>query len=98
MRAAPIGYLYQNHPGTLKEVAHASGICTHGHPAADAASIGAAYLVKLALDGVTMERMIPELLAFTKGISGEWDEAILKVEKCLAWEDEEKALAYLGEG
>jgi ADP-ribosylglycohydrolase len=98
MRASPIGYLYQNHPGKLKEVAHASGTCTHGHPAADAASIGVAYLVKLALDGLTMERMIPELLAFTKGISGEWDEAILKVEKCLAREDEEKALAYLGEG
>jgi ADP-ribosylglycohydrolase len=98
MRAAPIGYLYQHHPWKLKEVAHASGICTHGHPTADVASIGAAYLVKLALDGVTPERMIPELLAFTDGISNEWDDAILKVGRCLAREDEEKALVSLGEG
>ena len=98
MRSAPIGYLYQNDPEKLKEVAHATGICTHGHPTADAACIGAAYLVKLALDGLPLEKMIPELLSFTEGISDEWDEAILKVEKCLDWEDEEKALRHLGEG
>jgi len=98
MRAAPIGYLYQHDSEKLKQVAHATGICTHGHPAADAACIGAAYLVKLALDSVPPENMIPKLLSFTKGISGEWEEAILKIEQCLDWEDEEKALAYLGEG
>ena len=31
MRVAPIGYLYQHDPEKLKEVAHATGICTHGH-------------------------------------------------------------------
>jgi ADP-ribosylglycohydrolase len=98
MRAAPIGYLYQHAPEKLKEVAHATGICTHGHPAADAACIGAAYLVKLALDGVSPERMIPKLFAYTAGISAEFDQAISKVEKCLDWKDEEKALRYLGEG
>ena len=98
MRSAPIGYLYQNDPAKLKEVAHATGVCTHGHPTADAACIGAAYLVKLALDGLPFEKMIPELLSFTKGISDEWDKAILRVEKCLDWEDEEKALSHLGEG
>ena len=98
MRSAPIGYLYQRDPEKLKQVAHATGICTHGHPAADAACIGAAYLVKLALDSLPFENMIPKLLSFTKGISGEWDDAILKIEQCLAWEDEEKAFAYLGEG
>ncbi|MEA3477942.1 MAG: ADP-ribosylglycohydrolase family protein, partial [Bacteroidota bacterium] len=39
MRSAPIGYLYQNDPVKLKEVAHATGICTHGHPTEDAACI-----------------------------------------------------------
>ena len=67
MRAAPIGYLYQNDPEKLKEVAHASGICTHGHPTGNAACIGSAYLVKLALDGVKPEEMIPALLNFTSG-------------------------------
>ena len=98
MRSAPIGFLYQHNPEKLKLVARASGICTHGHPAADAACIGAAYLVKLALDGVSPESMIPDLLSFTEGISGEWDKAILKVEQCLDREDEEQALSFLGEG
>jgi len=98
MRAAPIGYLYQHDPGKLREVAHASGICTHGHPAGNAACIGAAYLVKLALDSVPPEKMIPLLFTFTAGVSAEFDQAISKVEKCRGWRDEEKALAYLGEG
>ena len=98
MRAAPIGYLYQYDPGKLKKVAHASGMCTHAHPTGDAACIGAAYLVKLALDGNFPDKMIPELLDFTAGISEEFDRAILKVQECIGWEDEEKALDYLGEG
>ena len=98
MRSAPIGYLYQHDAEKLKQVAHATGICTHGHPTADAACIGAAYLVKLALDGITPENMIPDLISFTEGISDEWDEAISKVEECLEWEDEEKTLSFLGEG
>ena len=98
MRVASIGYLYQNYPEKLREVAKATGVCTHRHPTADAACIGAAYLVKLALDGVSPDTMIPELLSFTRGISEEFDKAILKVEECLNWEDEEKALDYLGEG
>jgi len=98
MRVAPIGYLYQHNPEKLKEVAHATGICTHGHPAADAACVGAAYLVKLALDGVSADKMIARLFTFTTGISAEFDHAISKVQKCLGWRDEEKALAYLGEG
>jgi ADP-ribosylglycohydrolase len=98
MRAAPIGYLYQNDPDRLREVAHATGICTHGHPTADAACVGAAYLVKLALDGMAPEKMIDALLSFTNGISREWDAAINKVSECMGWEDEEKALKHLGEG
>jgi ADP-ribosylglycohydrolase len=98
MRAAPIGYLYQHDPEKLREVAHATGICTHGHPTADAACIGAAYLVKLALDGIQPNEMISLFLLFTGGISKEFDEAILKVKECLYWDNEEEALNYLGEG
>jgi len=98
MRSAPVGYLYQDKPKKLKAVAHATGICTHGHPTADAACIGAAYLVKLALDDTATEQLIPKLLSFTAGIAKEFDEAILKVEECLHWEEEERALEYLGEG
>ncbi len=98
MRPAPIGYFYQDHPEKLKEIAHASGICTHGHPTADAACIGAACLVKLALDGIKPDKMISKVLEFTDGISAEFDEALLKIPECLEWDDEEKALSYLGEG
>jgi ADP-ribosylglycohydrolase len=98
MRVAPVGYLYQDDPLKLKEVARASGLCTHGHPTAEAACIGAAYLVKLALDQIAPAQMIPELLAFTTGLSGEFERAILKIDACLHWEDQQKALRYLGEG
>lgn len=98
MRAAPIGHFYQHEPDKLREVAHATGICTHGHLTADAACIGSAYLVKLALDGTPPREMIKELLKFTQGISDEWDSAIRKLEGCLDWGDEEEALQYLGEG
>jgi ADP-ribosylglycohydrolase len=79
-------------------VAYSTGICTHRHPAADAACIAAAYLVKLALDGVSTDRLIAKLFTFIAGISVEFDRAISKVEKCLSWRDEEKALTYLGQG
>ena len=98
MRVAAIGYLYQNDPEKLKDVARASGICTHGHRTAVAAYIGAAYLVKLALDGVEPQNMIPKLLDFASGISMEFDQAIGKVEDCLGYDDEEMALEILGEG
>jgi ADP-ribosylglycohydrolase len=98
MRAAPIGYLYQNDPDKLREVAHATGISTHRHPTADVACIGAAYLVKLGQDGVQPEDMIEPLLSFTQGTSGEWEDAIGRVNECLDWEDEERALFYLGGG
>jgi ADP-ribosylglycohydrolase len=98
MRSAPIGYLYQNDPERLKLVASASGKCTHGHPTADAGAIGAAFIVKLVLDGIDPLEMIPKLLEFTKGISEEFDEAILNVERCIDWDDEERALDFLGEG
>ena len=98
MRVAPIGYLYQNDLEKLKQVARASGICTHGHRTAVAASIGAAFLVKLALNMIEPIKMIHEVIAFTNGISKEFTDAILKVEECLDWNDEEKALKSLGEG
>jgi len=98
MRVAPIGYLFQDDPLKLKKVARASCLCTHGHPTAEAAGIGAAYLVKLALDQIEPSQMIPKLLEFTAGISDAFDQAILKINDCLHWEDQQKALSYLGEG
>jgi ADP-ribosylglycohydrolase len=98
VRSATIGCFYQKDPEKLREMAHAAGICTHGHPSADAACIGTAYLVKLILDGEQPEDLIDELIGFTAGISSEFDESISKIKECLTWSDEEKALSYLGQG
>jgi ADP-ribosylglycohydrolase len=98
MRAATIGYYYQNDPERLREVAHATGICTHGHPTADAACMATAYLVKLILDGESPEVLIDRTLHFTAGLSDEFERAIFRVRQCLPLGDEEKALSSLGEG
>jgi ADP-ribosylglycohydrolase len=98
MRVATIGYLYQADSTRLREVAEASGLITHGHPAAVAASIGAAYLVKLALDGIPTRDYIPRLMAFTDGISEEFDDAVRRVGHVGAWGDEESALDHIGQG
>ncbi len=98
MRVATIGYLYQHDEALLREVAEASGLITHRHPAAIAASIAGAYLVKLALDGVVVNEYLRRVMEFTDGISDEFDAAILRVGHVLGWTDEEQALDHIGEG
>ncbi|MEP7292695.1 MAG: ADP-ribosylglycohydrolase family protein [Chloroflexota bacterium] len=98
MRVASIGYFYQHDERRLREVAHASGLITHGHPAAVAASIAAAYAVKLALDGVRVAEYLPRMMTFCEGISDEFDAAIYRVAHAGAWTDEEAALNHIGQG
>jgi ADP-ribosylglycohydrolase len=98
MRVATIGHLYQHDETRLREVAQASGLITHGHPAAVAASIAAAYAVKLALDGVNIAEYLPRIMAFVDGISEEFDAAIYRVAHVGAWADEEAALDHIGQG
>ncbi len=98
MRVAPVGYMLQHKPSLLKKVAHATGICTHGHRGADAACIGTAYIIKLALDKTPLEDFVPAVLDFTEGISPEFTECIEKVLECKDWDNREAALDYLGEG
>ncbi|MBA3533961.1 MAG: ADP-ribosylglycohydrolase family protein, partial [Ardenticatenales bacterium] len=90
--------LYQHDPMRLYEVAHATGIATHRHPTADASAIGAAYLVKLALDGYSPLDMIEPTIRFLKELSVEFDSKLRQVREVVHWEDEEAALAALGEG
>ncbi len=98
VRMAPVGYLYQHDGQRLREVAHAVGIATHAHPAADAAAVAAAYLVKLALDGAPPENYIRETLDFVGGISDEFDEAMLRIGHVTEWTDEFAALNHIGSG
>jgi len=98
MRVATIGYLYQHNIDLLRDVARNSGIITHAHPTAIAASIGGAYLIKLALDCVPIEQWINTLIAFTDTLSGEFHQAILRVEHVLSWDDEVSAMNHIGQG
>lgn len=98
MRVATIGYLYQHDEQRLRTVAEASGLITHGHPAAVAASIAGAYLIKLALDGIPPAKYIPRTLAFTQGISQEFETVLARVHQALALSNEEEAMDSLGQG
>lgn len=98
MRVAALGYFYQNAPDRLREIASASSQITHGHPAAIAGAVAAAYAVKLALDGVPSEDMVRQIEAFTEGMSEEFSAALYRLGHVMGWENDEHALAHLGEG
>lgn len=98
MRVASIGYLYQRDQSRLRDVAEASGLLTHGHPAAVSASIAAAYAIKLALDGVPVGSYSRWIMAMTNGISDEFDDALRRVGHVGGWTDEEAAIRHIGEG
>jgi ADP-ribosylglycohydrolase len=98
MRVATIGYLYRDDDTRLREIAAASSLITHRHPTAIAATVGAAFLVKLALSGTPPSEYMRRLLQFTDSMSNEFDEAIMRVGHCLGWGSEETALDHIGEG
>jgi ADP-ribosylglycohydrolase len=98
IRVAPIGYFYQQDPDRLREVAHATGIATHNNETATAAAIAAAYLVKCALDGVLPEQYVNRARDFTRDLSQEFDDWMLRVGHVLAWTDENAALRHIGAG
>jgi len=96
MRVAPIGYFYQPELEKLTQTARGQGWLTHRHPASDAACLGAAHLVKLALDRVAPRDFPDQLRALTEGVSKEFDAILARVEHVRDWTDEEAALNYVG--
>ncbi len=98
MRVAPLGFIYQHDETRLREIAIASSEITHRHPTAIAASVAAAYLVKMALDQVPIVDYMSRLYEFTTGISDEMDLAILRVGHVLGWTNEDLALDHIGQG
>ncbi|MBN1965476.1 MAG: ADP-ribosylglycohydrolase family protein [Anaerolineae bacterium] len=98
MRVAPIGYCYQHDETRLREVAHASSLITHRHPTASAAASAAAYLVKLALDGLAPDGYLARLFAFTAGLSDELDQALRRIGHVLGWGNEVAAMRHIGAG
>lgn len=98
MRAAPIGFMYQDDPHRLRAVAVASSLPTHRHPSAITAAVAAAYLIKLALDKVPVNELTPRLTDFVKGMSPQFDAAIQTMNRVLAWPDEVVAMDAIGGG
>jgi ADP-ribosylglycohydrolase len=99
MRVGIIGFIYQNDPEKLMNVALFSGRITHSHPVSDAASIAGAYAVKLALDGLEPREMFEPLLKVTSGISQQFSNALKNsYELAFSRIGNEEALKKLGQG
>jgi ADP-ribosylglycohydrolase len=98
MRVAPIGFFYQHDLAKLRQVAAASALSTHHHPAAQLGAVAAAVLVKLALDGIPPEEMLPALELETHGQVRDFDQALDRLEAALEMTSPEAALAHIGEG
>lgn len=73
MRVAPIGLVYARDRRRLLEVARASSVLTHGHPAALAGAAAAALLVALALDNVPFAQMHAEVASACAGTSPDFE-------------------------
>jgi ADP-ribosylglycohydrolase len=98
MRVAPIGFVYQDDPQRLRAVAIASSLPTHRHASAIASAVAAAYLVKLALDGVDPAEMSARLASFVGGMSTEFDTTLATMNSVLDWKDEVAAMDRIGAG
>jgi ADP-ribosylglycohydrolase len=98
MRVAPIGFFYQHDLPKLRQVAAASALATHHHPAAQLGAVAAAFLVKLALDGIPPEEMLPALELETHGQVRDFDQALARLEAALEMTNPDAALAHIGEG
>jgi ADP-ribosylglycohydrolase len=98
MRVAPIGYLYQRDLPKLRQVAAASALVTHHHPAAQLGAVAAAFLAKLALDRLPPEEMLPALELETHGQVRDFDQALARLEEALEMTSPDAALAHIGEG
>ena len=98
MRVAAVGYLYQHDPARLKEVAASTAMITHRHPTAVASAVGAAWAVKLALDGAPVGRLLHNVHEATLGMSDEFSDTLLRVGQVGGLADEEAAIRHIGAG
>ena len=98
MRVAPIGFLYQHDLPKLRQVASASALVTHHHPAAQLGAVAAAFLAKLALDRLPPEEMLPALELETHGQVRDFDLALARLEEAREMTSPDAALAHIGEG
>jgi ADP-ribosylglycohydrolase len=99
MRVAPVGLVFHRDPDRLLEVARATSLPTHGHPAAVEGAAAAALMVALALDGADGEAMHRAIQSRCFGRARDFDDCLGRVPGLLA-EPPWKVLGQdgLGEG
>ena len=101
MRVAPIG-LYFSDPQKIYQIAYNSSLITHAHSTALAAAVGAAYLVRLAIDKIAIDEWPDLVKKMVDNISEpgktEFCNAINGAIEALNIEDTEKAIKTIGKG
>jgi ADP-ribosylglycohydrolase len=88
MRVAPIGLLYWRDQEKLLEVARASSILTHGHPAGIEGAAAAALLVAMALEKKTPEKMHAKLTELLGGRAVDLDIRLAQLPKMISYPPE----------
>jgi len=79
MRVAAIGLLWADDLDHLTEVARASSLLTHGHPAALEGAAAAALLVALALRGESPQQIHEQILQRCSGRSPDFDRCLARL-------------------
>ncbi|MFX1298800.1 MAG: ADP-ribosylglycohydrolase family protein [Promethearchaeota archaeon] len=101
MRVAPIGLFFSD-PHKLYKIAYNSSLITHAHPTALAATLGAAYLVRLALNRTKIEIWPKKVKAFVENIEEpgrtEFYNAIDTAVRAVDIENTEEAIRRIGKG
>ncbi|MEB2364947.1 MAG: ADP-ribosylglycohydrolase family protein [Chloroflexota bacterium] len=98
MRVAPVGYLYQFDLERMIAVAEASGIITHAHPAAIAATNVGAYAIKLALEGTPPDGIIAQVQHLPPAQNDEFLRVLHRIGHALGWTNTADALYHIGTG
>lgn len=86
MRVAPLGLLGLRDPERIADLARASSLLTHGHPAALEGAAAAALLVAFAADGMDPATMHQEVARLCGGRSPDFDARWAQVPEFLAVE------------
>ncbi len=98
MRSPALGFIYQNNSDKLTQIARSQGIATHGHPAAIIASVAAPYTVKLILDGIPEEKILPRVDNMFRGHNQDFDKCLERINALRFGSNEIDEMSSLGRG
>lgn len=76
VRVAPLGLLEYQQPSRLRQLARASALITHGHPAGMIAAEVTAFCVAWALEGIAPSEYLDRIEALRHSSLESWDESL----------------------